>query len=318
MEGRLCHGTIDSKPWVATIGNFDGLHLGHQLLLKKLKQNALTLKAKTAVFSFSPHPRAVIKPHSKLTLIYPESDKIHHFIKWGADVVYMINFTTEFATLSADEFFKQLLLKFNNLKKIIVGSNFCFGKNRAASTEKLAQLCKNAGVEFEALELIKKNNLIVSSSLMRRLLAESNFFQAAMIANRPWSITASVIKGSGRGAKLGFATANLDIEYLLPIEYGVYGCLVKYQHKTFKAAANYGVKPTFAGQKPVFEVHIIDFDASINGHIIEICPLKKIRSEKKFESVKKLVAAISADVDNVKDNFNYWQKNFIKFFNPST
>ncbi|MBL0691728.1 MAG: bifunctional riboflavin kinase/FAD synthetase [SAR324 cluster bacterium] len=310
MEGTLRLGSIDQASWVATIGNFDGFHLGHQHVFDKLRIAARLYRSKIAVFSFSPHPITVLKPEIDKRFIYSENDKIRLFSDWGADIIFMIDFNKELSQMTAEQFFTEKLLPFHPLKKLVVGADFCFGNHRQGSVARLGEFCNHAGLELEVVPLLQSDNRVISSSVIRQLLQKGDFLSVSKMLGRMWSVRGKVVKGNMLGRKIGFPTANLSLSHAPPLAYGSYACLVKHRGQSWLAAANYGIKPTFKDNKPTFEVHLLNFEFDIYNQELQVFVLHKLRDEKKFTSLSDLKEAIRADINHVRNKFKVWQQKF--------
>jgi riboflavin kinase/FMN adenylyltransferase len=281
---------------VLTLGNFDGVHLGHQAIFRMLIKRAREKNGTSIVFTFVPHPMKVISPEKAPKLLTNYKEKIELIKKSGVDVVICINFTKEFAEISAEDFVKNVLCKRIKPKEIIIGSNYLFGKGRKGSPELLKELGKECGFTVTIIEEIKIDNVMVSSSIIRKIISEGKVDEAPKYLGRLYSVEGIVIEGTKRGKRLlNVPTANLStINELLPRD-GVYAVKVDVGGKIFGGAANIGYNPTFNGSKFSFETHILDFDGNLLGKTIRVYFVKRIRDEIKFATAEELAEQLKKD-----------------------
>ncbi len=281
-----------------TLGTFDGVHLGHRQLFSLLKQQAKKDNLRTFVLTFDPHPRAVLLPHNQLPVLTTTEEKLRLLEEAGIDAVLVINFTHEFANVSSEEFLKDYLLKGIGLRSMVVGYDFRFGKGRRGDAEMLKEFAGNEGFSFTLVPEFKKDDVTVSSSLIRGFLSQGRTDLANGYLGYRFSFCGTVVEGNRRGRTLGFPTANIkgeDKHKMIPGN-GVYAVKVTGKNISRDGVMNIGVRPTF-NEEPVVvpEVHLLDFDEDIYGQILCIYPLVKIRDEKKFNSVDELKLQIEAD-----------------------
>ncbi len=292
---------------VVTIGTFDGVHLGHKTIIKKLKQKAKKLNCKSVVVTFLPHPRNVINNESKVFLLTTLEEKKDLINELGIDKLFVINFTKEFAQKSYQEFIEKIIFKNNNAKHVIIGYDHKFGKNREGNKTSLLQLAKKNNVGITIVEPQKINNIIISSTKIRNALLQGNTELANSMLGRNYKICGSVIKGSKRGRTLGFPTANIQVDEknkLLP-KNGVYLVKVLLQNQKHFGVLNIGVRPTFNNRtKPIAEVYILEFNNNIYGEKICVEFIKRLRDEKKFQTKEKLIEQIKNDIAKVKQILN--------------
>lgn len=287
------------RPSVVTLGNFDGLHYGHQELLKIVTQRAEALGALKIVMTFDPHPVQVLHPERGLKRLFPKEDLAEQLEGRGFDELILEPFSREFSQLQPEEFFQNFLFKPLNLKALVVGHDFSFGVNRTGNLEKLETLCAAQKVELDVVEPYAKEGLVISSSRIRKALADGDVSQAAQWLGRPFYLQGLVAKGDQRGHKLGFPTANVSPENEIVPQNGVYLSRVTVQNKAYMALTNVGTNPTFdsAISRPRVESHILDFDGDLYGLKIKVEFLKHWRAEKKFSSAESLIAQIRQDVE---------------------
>lgn len=289
---------------VITLGAFDGLHLGHQALISKTFELAQELKAQPALVTFDPHPRKVIQPHLDLKLLTPLEEKLELLKKKGLPEVIIIPFTKALAELSPDLFVEKYLIDYLNIKGIVIGFNFRFGRNRTGDPDLLRKLGTLYGYQVEVVPAVTIAGKKVSSTMIRELLKRGEVEEANKLLGRPYTLIGSVVKGKGRGRELGFPTANLMIppEKLLPAP-GVYAVWAILGEKRYPGAMNVGIKPTFGDKELSVEVHILNFSSNCNLYHqnLRIELVKFIRSEQKFSSKKALISQIQKDCQQIKE-----------------
>jgi riboflavin kinase/FMN adenylyltransferase len=284
--------------FAATIGNFDGVHLGHQELIGKIKQAAKKNNLKTKVITFNPYPFEFFQWKKKRIL--SEFDKNDLLKKLGIDEIKSIKFDEEFRKQTAEDFFINTLVK-ENIKFLSVGKDFKFGKDRAGDIELLNELCISNNIELHVLDDFKANTVKVSSTLVRELLAKNDFSEASKLLGRPYAITGNVIKGKSLGKRLSTPTANIDIDNVEFCFNGVFLGRINIENKNFFCIVNFGPKPTFDDYRQSLEAHILDFDENIYDHALSIEFLCKIRDQVKFNSVEELKIQINDDKNNARE-----------------
>lgn len=289
---------ITSQPLLAStlqpasalaIGNFDGMHLGHQALLKKLTQTAQALNLTSAVMTFEPHPREFFIPESAPARLCSLREKLEHFAAAGVERAYVCRFNRRFAKVTAGEFMQTILRDSLNAQAILVGEDFRFGAMRAGSISDFVE----ARFNLISLPQVNLAGARVSSTRVRSALAAGNFQEAAILLGRPYSMSGKVVHGAKRGRQLGFPTANIHMRHERPAFTGVYAVKLDGLH----GVANLGVRPTIAGvPKLSLEVHVLDFNGDLYGKHVHVAFLHKIRDEIKFESLDALKTQIAHDV----------------------
>ena len=284
--------------FAATIGNFDGVHLGHQELIGKVKQAAKKNNLKTKVITFNPYPFEFFQWKKKRIL--SEFDKNDLLKKLGIDEIKSIKFDEEFRNQTAEDFFINTLVN-ENIKFLSVGKDFKFGKDRAGDIELLNELCISNNVELHVLDDFKANAVKVSSTLVRELLAKNDFIEASKLLGRPYAISGNVIKGKSLGKRLSTPTANIDIDNVEFCFNGVFLGRIAIENKSFFCIVNFGPKPTFDDYRQSLEAHILDFDENIYDHALSIEFLCKIRDQVKFNSVEELKIQINDDKNNARE-----------------
>ncbi|MBI4826964.1 MAG: bifunctional riboflavin kinase/FAD synthetase [Nitrospirae bacterium] len=286
---------------VLTIGNFDGVHLGHQSIFKMITDKAIKKKGTSIVFTFEPHPLRVIAPERAPSRLTPFKSKAELIKKYGIDVLICANFTKEFSHMTAEDFVHDILWDAIGVKEIFIGANYRFGKGRKGCPEMLKELGNEYGFKVTSIPDITYNNITLSSSKVRSLIAKGKVDEAPLFLGRHYSVEGTVIEGAKRGkALLHIPTANISTSNeLLPMD-GVYAVKVKLDKKSFGGAANIGFNPTFMQMKPSFEVHIFDFDDEIVGRDIKVEFIKRIRDEKKFSGFEELAEQMRIDIEEIR------------------
>lgn len=286
---------------VVAIGNFDGVHLGHQAIFRMISDRAKKKNGTSVVFTFEPHPLRIIAPERAPQLLTPFKDKITLIESFGVDVIICVNFTREFANIKAEDFVRNILVAAIGPKEIFIGSNYRFGKGRKGSPELLKELGSQYGFKVTVVNEIKINDAALSSSKIRTLIAKGKIEEASVFLGRHYSVVGIVVEGAKRGKKLlNIPTANIAVfNELLPKD-GVYAVSVELDGKTYGGAANIGFKPTFEDKKFSFEVHILDFDKDILGKNIRVNFIKRIRDEMKFPDIETLSAQMRKDIENIR------------------
>jgi riboflavin kinase/FMN adenylyltransferase len=281
-----------------TIGTFDGLHAGHRKIVEKLKEKAGSAGGRSVVVTFAPHPRTLFRNDDPVKLLSSTDEKIELFSRAGIDVLWVINFTREFASLNSEEFVKTYLVEKLGVREIIIGHDHRFGKGRDGDENKLKQIGKVYGFEVTPVEAVKIEGVTVSSSIIRKALAEGELTLANKLLERNYSIRGTVVTGEMRGRLLGFPTANIgNIEEnkLIPA-IGVYAVKVIVGGREFMGVINIGKRPTFKTDDVIIpEAHIMNFSEDIYGRKIEVKFVERLRGEKKFSSKEELIRQMEAD-----------------------
>ena len=289
------------KNTVATVGTFDGVHLGHQAIFNMMKEKALEIDGETVVITFYPHPRIVLGLDSKnLKFINTQEKKINRLEESGIDHLIIVPFNKEFANISSEEFINDLILEKVNPKIIVIGYDHHFGKDREGSFEMLSEIGKREGIEVINVEAQYVNDVTVSSTKIRKLLKAGTIVAVNNFLGYEYSITGTVVKGQSIGRNIGFPTANIEIadEYKLIAAVGVYACRVEYMGKYYNGMSNIGYRPTVDHGDLTIEVNIFDFDKQIYDEEITIIFVDRMRDEHKFDSLKDLSKQLVKDKEN--------------------
>ena len=288
-------------PTALAIGNFDGMHLGHQALLKKLVATAHLMRMTSAVMTFEPHPREFFAPESAPARLCSMREKLEHLADAGVEVAYVLRFDSRFAKVSADTFMHDILRKALNAQAILVGEDFRFGAKRAGTTTDFIEAGFNL-ISLPSVTMLNQEQVAerVSSTRVRAALAAGHLDEAAKLLGRPYSISGKVVHGAKRGRQLGFPTANIHMRHERPALTGVYAVKLD----GLASVANLGIRPTIAGvPKLLLEVHILDFNGDLYDRHVHVEFLHKIRDEMKFDGLDALKAQISEDVVVAKTFF---------------
>ena len=290
---------------VIAIGNFDGLHLGHQEVINEAKKISLKFKKKVGVMTFEPHPKSFFQKKHDFFRLTPFRMKYELLKKKKLDFMLNIKFDKNFMKISSLDFIEKILLKDLKACHIVTGFDFVFGNRQTGNVDLLRDFCRTSKkLKFTEIEEKKIDGSEVSSSLIRDLLRNGKIEKANKILSKKWTVFGRVLKGEKKAREIGFRTANMNVNSFCDICYGVYAVLVELpkeiSNKIFYGIANYGIKPTFMKKIPILEVHIFNFSEEIYGKKIKVSFLKFIRKEKRFESVEKLKDQIIKDIKQVK------------------
>lgn len=290
----------NAKGCVVVIGNFDGVHLGHQALLAKARALADDLGNPLAVLTFEPHPRQLFRPDEPPSRITMSDLKCERLANHGVDCMFSMPFDWDFASQSAQDFVQNILVDGLKASHIIVGYNFRFGQLRKGS----AQTIIDAGLPVTVIdEVVGEGAGNLSSSTVRRLLRDGDMAQANAMLGWDWEMRGEVFKGDQRGRELGYPTANMKIDGIVHPAYGVYACMARIQGEDewMPAAANIGIRPMFEVKVAQVETFIFDFDREIYGKTLCVRPVKRMRGEAKFNSVDKLIEQMAKDCDQARE-----------------
>jgi len=304
---RLFHGTDNAdiqRPTVVTLGVFDGLHLGHQLIMSTVVMRARTAGAVPTVITFDPHPRAVLHPESAPPLLQTFDQKIEAFGVLGIQQTIVVRFTKDFATIRAEDFLRDVVMDRLHAKEVYLGRGFAFGYKRAGNIELLKRVGGELGFVAGEVPEVKLRGCRVSSSKIRQLLAAGQVNLARRMLGRPYGVEGRVERGSERGHKLGFPTANLHPHNRVIPRNGVYvtGTLIDGQWR--RSVTNVGLRPTFADAKePSVETYVLNWNGDLYGDVVRVRFLYRLRDEKKFSSIDELKTQIARDVNRATGYF---------------
>jgi len=304
---RLFHGTENAeiqRPTVLTLGVFDGLHLGHQLIMKTVVERAPAVGAVPTVITFDPHPRAVLHPESAPPLLQTFDQKIEAFGVLGIEQTIVVRFTKEFASIRAEEFLTEIVMERLHAKEVYLGKGFAFGHNREGNIDLLRKLGTKLGFVAGEVPEVRLRERRVSSSKIRELLSRGQVNLARRMLGRPYGVEGLVERGAERGHKLGFPTANLHPHNRVIPKNGVYvtGTLIEGQWR--RSVTNVGLRPTFGeATEPSVETYVMNWDGDLYGDVVRVRFLYRLRDERKFSSIDELKAQIERDVARANSYF---------------
>jgi riboflavin kinase/FMN adenylyltransferase len=300
IEGHRCLQKPLRNP-VVTLGNFDGVHMGHQEILSRVKKRAHELEGTSLVYTFFPHPFSVLTQQEQQFLnITTLEEKLKLIEESGIDCVICEPFTLEFSRITAQQFVEDILHRRIGVKEIFVGEDFSFGSKQQGNVFYLRKMGKMLDYRVSIVEAIPVGNIIVKSSKIREFIQMGEIAVANRLLGRNYSLTGRVIRGKGRGAHLGFPTANIKPSKFLHPGVGVYAVWVNLGSQWFQGAMNIGYNPTFRDGELSLEVYILDFNKSIYEQDLKISFVARIREEETFSSPEELVAQMRKDVSEVK------------------
>ncbi len=283
------------------LGIFDGVHLGHQKIINEVIHQAKKHHLPPALLTFNPHPANVLNPKSPIKLLQTFKQRLQVLESFGIKHLFVIRFNREFAKLTHPVFVKKILARLINPQVIVIGKDFRFGKDTIGNASRLSTLAAGFGIKVITLAPYKKDGYKMSSSLIRRLLKSGKIGKANKFLGRPFSIEGKVIPGKKLGRKLGFPTLNISYDKSMILPIGIFSGRLLFKGKKYKAAVFIGFKSTLKLKlkKPVLEVNVLNFKRSLYGEKVEVFLLKKIRSERKFDTIESLRKAIKEDIKSL-------------------
>lgn len=282
------------------IGNFDGVHLGHAVMLKTLRELAAEQGAQAVAVTFDPHPIAVLRPEFTPPILTTVEDRIALLCAAGADSVIVLPVTKSLLEMTAEQFFHAVILDTFHAKGVVEGPNFRFGRDRKGDTAMLQGICERASVPCRIVSPVETNGQFISSSLIRELICSRALRQAVELLGHPYRMTGVVRRGAGRGAGLGFPTANLlEIATLLPA-HGVYAGRTTLDGRDYPVAVSIGPNPTFGEHREKVECHIDGFCGDLYDRKLQVDLLSEIRPLQSFDSIERLVQQIREDVETTR------------------
>ncbi len=290
----------NAKGAVIVIGNFDGVHLGHQALLSAARKIADGLGVALGVLTFEPHPRRLFHPDEPPNRITPMDLKAERLALSGVDSLYALPFNWDFASQPAEDFVKDVLIDGLNAAHVIVGFDFRFGQLRQGTPDTI----KKAGLDVTVIdEVTGQSGEDLSSSRVRQLIRHGKIDQAGAVLGWEWQIRGEIIKGDQRGRELGYPTANMKLEDTIHPAYGVYACLaqIKGEEKWHMTATNIGIRPMFEVPTAQVETFIFDFDREIYGETLCVRPVQFLRGEAKFNSLDELIVQMDKDCAQARE-----------------
>ncbi|MEB2329802.1 MAG: bifunctional riboflavin kinase/FAD synthetase [Ignavibacteriaceae bacterium] len=299
---------VYDKNTIVTVGTFDGVHQGHRQIISKLNDEKKRNGFRTVIVTFDPHPQVVLKKReSDIRLLTTTEEKLRHFKELGLDAVYIINFTKEFSQTSADDFYKEYLIRDLGLSELVLGFDHMFGKNREGNFETLKSLSEEYGFKVIKIEEYKVDEERLSSSSIRKFISDGNITEANKLLGYPYSIEGIVIQGNRRGTEFGFPTANLQVQSnikLIP-KNGIYAVEITIDNENYFGMMSIGTNPTVTDDNFIkVEVNIFEFNRQIYGEQLRIHFVERIRDEFRFNSIDNLIKEIKNDKKRVLEIFN--------------
>jgi riboflavin kinase/FMN adenylyltransferase len=304
---RLFHGTDNAKiarPTVLTLGVFDGLHLGHQLIMQTVVERARAVGAVPTVITFEPHPRAVLHPDSAPPLLQTFDQKIEAFGALGIEQTIVIHFDREFSQIRAEEFLRDVVVDRLQTKEVYLGRGFAFGHNREGNIELLRRVSGRLGFLADEVPEVRLRGHRIGSTRIRELLSEGRVNLARRMLGRPYGVEGRVVRGAERGAQLGFPTANLHPQNRVIPRGGVYVTATLIEGQWRRSVTNIGTRPTFErGAETSVETFVLNWSGNLYGDVVRVRFLHRLRDEKKFSSISELRAQIEGDVARAEEYF---------------
>ncbi len=295
---------------VVTIGTFDGVHLGHRHLIRKLEQKKAQRNGTSFLITFDPHPQIVLDSRqTPVRLLTTLEEKIALLEQFDIDVLVILPFSREFARLTGEEFIRDILVTRIGMREIVIGYDHAFGYRRSGNMDTVRRMGRELGYSVTVVEPFLLDGEPVKSSRIRRLLEEGRVREAAKLLGRPYEIWGTVTRGKGRGRQFRFPTANLQVEdphKLIPAS-GIYAGRALVRGAWYDAAVSIGIRPTFDETNLTIEAFILRFNDSIYGEAIRLQLIDKLRDEKKFDSVAALIEQMEKDVEEVQTILNAYQ-----------
>lgn len=296
---KIFHGTENAnilRPTVLTLGVFDGLHLGHQEIMKTVVKRAGNVRAVPTAITFDPHPRAVLFPESAPPLLQTLDQRLANFEVLGIDQAIVIPFTRDFATQDAAEFLKSVVHDRLHAREVYLGKGFAFGKDRGGNIDMLRKMSEELGFFADEVPEVRLRGKRISSSKIRHLLDEGQVNLSRRMLGRPYGVEGVIIRGNRRGHTIGFPTANLKPHNRVVPKFGVYATATLVDGKWRRSITNIGVRPTFEhGVESSIETYIFDFDGDLYGDVLRVRFLHRIRDERKFNGIDELTEQIQKD-----------------------
>jgi riboflavin kinase/FMN adenylyltransferase len=292
------------RPCAVTVGVFDGVHLGHRHLIDALRARADARGLASAVVTLHPDPVQVLRPDLRVAYVTSLEERVELLRTTGVDAVAPLTFTSEVAELSANEFVA-MLHETLDMHFLLMGPDHAFGRGREGTPQRVSQIAEELGFQLEVLPAaLEGTSGAVSSTAVRKALANGDMELVASLLGRPHAIRGPVVRGNERGRTIGFPTANIAVtpDRALPA-FGVYVTRATASGRTYASATNIGVNPTFNDPRPSIETYLLDFEGDLYGRELRVEMLHRIRDEKKFDSVEQLIEAIDADVETTRAYF---------------
>jgi riboflavin kinase/FMN adenylyltransferase len=305
----VIHFPDDPRPvrWVypvLALGNFDGLHRGHIKILDRVKRRAGERGATSVVMTFDPHPPRVVRPDKAPPLIMTKAQRLEAIAAAGLQGTAVVRFTPELSQWDPETFVRTVLVEWLHVTEVWVGANFLFGRDRAGTFSLLRTLGARYGFRAEKIDPVRYKEFVVSSTRIRRLIAEGRVDEAGALLGHAYAIDGTVVEGARRGRTIGFPTANLQTDNELVPPRGVYATTARIDGIIHPSITNVGLRPTFGDvPAPVIETHVLDLDRDLYGQHLSLGFVQRLRDERPFEGVEALVAQITADTERARALF---------------
>ena len=286
---------------IITIGNFDGIHLGHREVFRKIVKEAGARKKKSVVITFDPHPQKILHPEKRpFFLLASLDEKLDLIRSCGVDAVILITFSMEFAGITAEEFVEDILWGKLRLSKLFVGYDYVFGKGKGGNAKSLKAYGKELGFQVEEIGVVKTGGMISSSTNIRLSILDGDVRLASEMLGKPYDVCGTVVKGYRRGTDMGYPTANIQSEKVIPAT-GVYAIIAELEGIRHRGVINIGNNPTFGNEEISAEVHLLDFEGDIYDKTITIFFIDRLRDEIKFKDPEALARQIKKDIERARE-----------------
>ena len=307
---QVIHYPDDPRParWhqpVLALGNFDGMHRGHLKIIERVRRGAEERGATAVAMTFDPHPSKIVRPDKAPPLLMTHQQKLEALARGGMHGVAIIRFTPELAHWDPETFVRSVLVEWLHVAEVWVGANFLFGHDRSGNFSLLRSLGARYGFRAEKIDPVRYKDFVVSSTRVRRLIAEGRVDEAGALLGHYYALDGTVVQGQKRGRELGFPTANMCAENELVPPVGVYATTANIDGIAYPSITNIGTRPTFeSGEENIIETNVLDFDKDLYGAKLRLGFVQRLRDEKKFDGIDALKAQIHADRDRAKDLFD--------------
>jgi riboflavin kinase / FMN adenylyltransferase len=307
---QVIHYPDDPRParWhqpVLALGNFDGMHRGHLKIIERVRRGAEERGSTSVAMTFDPHPSKIVRPDKAPPLLMTHQQKLEALARGGMHGVAIVRFTPELAQWDPETFVRSVLVEWLHVAEVWVGANFLFGHDRSGNFSLLRSLGARYGFRAEKIDPVRYKDFVVSSTRVRRLIAEGRVDEAGALLGHYYALDGTVVQGAKRGRELGFPTANVCAENELVPPAGVYATTVTIDGMAYASITNIGTRPTFeSGDERVIESHLIDFDKDMYGTRVRVGFVQRLRDEKKFDGVDALKAQIASDRVRTRDLFD--------------
>ena len=294
------HFPDDSRPsWlvhpVIALGNFDGLHRGHLKIIERVKRGAAEHGGTPMAMTFDPHPPRIVRPEKAPPLLMTKAQRLEALHRAGVQCVAVVRFTRELSQWDADTFVRKVLVDWLRVSEVWVGANFLFGHERTGTFSVLRGLGQSYGFRADKIDPVRYKDFVVSSTRIRRLVAEARMDEAAALLGRAYYVDGTIVEGKRRGRELGFPTANLATQNELVPPNGVYATIMTIDGVVHGGVTNIGMRPTFGETTPTIETHVLDYSGNLYGQTVRLAFVQRLRDERRFEDVDALRAQIDAD-----------------------